>query len=94
MKGLINFLLLPPELSRFEGLAARIGDLLQPALIVAVTFGFVYAVYLGVKLATAEDQNKRREAKKHITTFIFAMVLVVFLLWLIPVLMNWASSIL
>lgn len=93
MKELINLLLaLPPEFDRFSNIATRLQDFLPVALIIAVSMGFVYAVYLGVKLAMAEDQSKRMEAKKHIFTFIGAMVLVVLLLWLVPTLMNWAST--
>ena len=94
MNGMILVLLgaLPPIFDRFSNLIPRLQSLLQPALIVAVSAGFVYAVWLGVKLAMAEDESKRREAKKHVVTFICAMVMVVFLLWLVPVLMNLAQS--
>ena len=83
---------LPPIFDRFSNFIPRLQGLLQPALIVAVTAGFVYAVYLGVRLATAEDESKRREAKKHVIGFISAMVMVVFLLWLVPTLMDIAAS--
>ena len=33
----------------------------------------VYAVYLGIQLARAEDQSKRDEAKKHLITVIIAV---------------------
>ncbi|MBQ7306952.1 MAG: hypothetical protein IJW82_00300 [Clostridia bacterium] len=89
MKGMFA---LPAIFDRFSNLIPRLQSLLQPVLIAAVTAGFVYAVFLGVKLATAEDESKRKEAKKHIVTFVFAMVLVVFLLWIIPVLTNLAQS--
>lgn len=92
MNKLIQLLLLPPEFSRFEGVFSRLSDLLQPTIIIAVSLGFVYAVYLGVKLAMAEDESRRKEAKKHVITFIGAMVLVVFLLWLVPTLMSYAQS--
>lgn len=84
--------ILPNELSRFEYLIPRLADLLQVALILAVTFGGVFAVYLGVKLAVASDNNKRSEAKKHIITFIVSMVLVVFLIYLVKALTSFAQN--
>ena len=92
MRNLFNLLALPEIFNRFSNFIPRLQALLPVAIIIASSMGFVYAVYLGVKVATAEDQNRRREAKKHVITFVLAMVMVVFLLWLVPTLMDWASS--
>ena len=52
----------------------------------------VYAVYLGIQLARAEDQSKRDEAKKHLITVIIAivvtLVLVIFFLYLLPAILQ------
>lgn len=93
MRAFINLIALPAELQRFAGLADRLRDLLPAVLIAAVSCGLVYAVYIGAKLAMAEDPNKRKEARRHAITFVVALVLVVFLLWLIPAIMDFAISI-
>ncbi len=50
--------------------------------------GAVYAIYLGIQLARAEDQSKRDEAKKHLITVLIAVavtvVLVLFFNLLLP----------
>ena len=50
--------------------------------------GAVYAIYLGVMLAKAEDQSKRDEARKHLITVLIAVactvVLVLFFNLLLP----------
>lgn len=52
----------------------------------------VYAIYLGIQLARAEDQSKRDEAKKHLITVLIAivvtLVLVVFFLYLLPAILS------
>jgi uncharacterized membrane-anchored protein len=35
--------------------------------------GAIYAIYVGVKLARAEDQGKRDDAKKHLITVVIAI---------------------
>jgi formate hydrogenlyase subunit 3/multisubunit Na+/H+ antiporter MnhD subunit len=54
--------------------------------------GIIYSIYLGVKLAAAEDQGKRDEAKKHLITVIIAivvtLVLVVFFNTLLPMILD------
>lgn len=54
--------------------------------------GAIYAVYLGVKLARAEDQSKRDEAKKHLITVVIAiaitLVLIIFFNLLLPLIMG------
>ncbi len=50
--------------------------------------GAIYAIYLGIQLARAEDQSKRDEAKKHLITVLIAVavtvVLVLFFNLLLP----------
>ena len=54
--------------------------------------GSVYAVYLGVRLARAEDQSKRDEAKKHLITVAIAVgvtiVLILFFNTFLPMLLD------
>ena len=54
--------------------------------------GIIYSIYLGVRLATAEDQGKRDEAKKHLITVIIAivvtLVLVVFFNTILPLILE------
>ncbi len=54
--------------------------------------GVVYAIYLGIQLARAEDQSKRDEAKKHLITVLIALVvtlvLIVFFLYLLPLILS------
>lgn len=50
--------------------------------------GAIYAIYLGIQLARAEDQSKRDDAKKHLITVLIAVavtiVLVLFFNLLLP----------
>lgn len=54
--------------------------------------GIIYAIYLGVKLARAEDQSKRDEAKKHLITVVIAivvtLVLIVFFNTVLPLILK------
>jgi len=54
--------------------------------------GVIYSIYLGVKLARAEDQSKRDEAKKHLITVVIAivvtLVLVVFFNTVLPLILE------
>lgn len=50
--------------------------------------GVVYAIWLGIQLARADEQSKRDDAKKHLITVIIALavtlVLVLFFLHILP----------
>lgn len=54
--------------------------------------GAVYAIYLGVQLARAEDQGKRDDAKKHLITVLIAVavtiVLILFFNELLPLIVK------
>ena len=54
--------------------------------------GAIYAIYLGVKLARADEQGKRDEAKKHLITVLIAVavtiVLVLFFNLLLPMIVD------
>ena len=59
--------------------------------------GVIYSIYLGIQLARAEDQSKRDDAKKHLTTVIIALgvtlLLVVFFLHLLPAIVYAFSNV-
>lgn len=65
-----------------------IADLLPPALIIVATAGSIYAVYLGVIMAKAEDQGKRDEAKKRVINAVLALVTIVVLILLLQIFVN------
>ena len=54
--------------------------------------GAIYAIYLGIQLARADEQSKRDEAKKHLITVLIAVavtvVLIVFFNELMPMIVN------
>ncbi len=54
--------------------------------------GAIYAIYLGVQLARAEEQGKRDDAKKHLITVLIAVgvtiALVLFFNELLPIIVN------
>lgn len=54
--------------------------------------GAVYAVWLGIQLARADEQGKRDEAKKHLITVLVAIavtvVLIVFFNEILPLIVN------
>lgn len=54
--------------------------------------GAIYAIYLGVQLARADEQGKRDEAKKHLITVLIAVavtiLLVVFFNELLPLIVQ------
>ena len=79
-----------------ESVAQKAMDIVSYVLWIALAAvgvaGIIYSIYLGVKLATAEDQGKRDEAKKHLITVIIAivvtLVLVVFFNTLLPMILD------
>ena len=54
--------------------------------------GAVYAIYLGIQLARADEQSKRDDAKKHLITVLIAVavtiVLVLFFNLLLPMIVD------
>ena len=58
--------------------------------------GIIYSVWLGVKLARAEDQSKRDEAKKHLITVVISvgvtLILIVFFNTVLPLILKAFNS--
>ncbi len=54
--------------------------------------GAIYAIYLGIQLARADEQSKRDEAKKHLITVLIAVavtvVLIIFFNELMPMIVE------
>ncbi len=50
-----------------------ISIILWVALAIVGAIGSIYAIYLGVQLAKADEQGKRDDAKKHLITTIIAV---------------------
>lgn len=55
-------------------------ELINPMLILVATAGAIYAIYLGVVMAKAEDQGKRDEAKKKVINAVLALVAIIILI--------------
>lgn len=70
-----------------------LNQLLWPILIVVATVGSIYAIYLGINMARAEDASKRDEAKKRVVNAVISMVVVITLILLIQLVVvpNMAS---
>ena len=71
-----------------EPIRKAIAALLSPALILVATAGSIYAVYLGVIMAKAEDQGKRDEAKKRVINAVLALVVIVVLILLLQLFID------
>ena len=105
MLNLINLLVsadvwwgLPKKLDFLKTIVNVIEGVLWPILIVVATVGTIYAVYLGINMAKAEESGKRDEAKKHIITVITAMAITVVMilainLIVIPNIPNWVAGV-
>lgn len=63
-----------------KSVADILNKLITPALIILAAAGAVYSIILGVKMATAEDQGKRDEARKSLINIIIALVVVLVLI--------------
>ena len=105
MLNLINLLVsadvwwgLPQKLEFLKTIVQVIENVLWPILIVVATIGTIYAIYLGINMAKAEETGKRDEAKKHIIAVVTAMAItVVFILAInliiIPNIPNWVAGV-
>ena len=71
-----------------------LNDIIFPILIVLAAVGTIYAIYLGVMMAKAENAEKREEAKKRIINAVIALVVVVVLVLLLQLFINYAPGIL
>lgn len=75
-----------------KSLVNVLNSVIAPILIVIGAIGIIYAIYLGVMLAKAENAEKREEAKKRIINVIVAIVItaaLVFLMYLFSNNLDW-----
>lgn len=68
-------------------------DILYPIIIVVAAVGTIYAIYLGVMMAKAENAEKREEAKKRIINAVIAIVVMVALVLLLKLFTSNIASI-
>jgi len=64
---------LPNPASELQG---ALRDIVNPILIVLGGLGALFAIYLGVRLATAQDESKRKEAKAQLMWAIIGIILI------------------
>jgi|GEM_PF-2219505 len=69
-------------------------NIVLPVLIVVATAGVIYAIYLGVMMAKAEDEGKREEAKRRIINVVIAIAVTVVLMILFYALIRFLPDIL
>lgn len=70
--------------------------ILWPLIAVVVAVGMIYCVFLGVKIAKADEQNSREKAKKDLTGaiigFVIIFILILALKIAVPILEDWVKS--
>ncbi|MGN1212807.1 MAG: Mbov_0395 family pilin-like conjugal transfer protein, partial [Christensenellales bacterium] len=71
-----------------------LNDIIWPILIVVAAVGTIYAIYLGVMMAKAENAEKREEAKKRVINAVIAVVVMVVLILLLQLFIQFAPDIL
>ena len=71
-----------------------LSDIIFPILIVVAAVGTIYAIYLGVMMAKAENAEKREEAKKRIINAVIAIVIMIVLVLLLQLFVTHAPTIL
>ena len=75
-----------------EKLLGAIESIVGPILIVVGAIGIIYAIYLGVMLAKAENAEKREEAKKRIINVLIAIAItavLIFIMYLFSANVDW-----
>ena len=77
-----------------NNLTRVLNNVLFPIIIVLASVGTIYAIYLGVMMAKAENAEKREEAKKRIINAVIALVIVVVLILLLQLFLNYAPGLL
>lgn len=75
-----------------DGLLSALEKIVGPILILVAAVGVIYAIYLGVLLAKAENAEKREEAKKRIINVVIAIAItavLIFLMYLFSSNVDW-----
>ena len=71
-----------------ENLLSALESIVGPILIVVASVGVIYAIYLGVMLAKAENAEKREESKKRIINVVIAIAITAALIFLMYLFAN------
>ncbi len=73
-----------------------VNAILWPLIAIIGSLGMIYCIFLGVKLAKADEQNSREKAKKDLVGavigFVLIFVLIVALKIAMPILQEWVKS--
>lgn len=69
--------------SWFKPVVKVLDSLIWPITIIAFIAGAIWIIWLGVKLAKAEDDSKQKEAKKALINVAVALVSVLVLFWVL-----------
>lgn len=73
-----------------------VNAILWPLIAVIGAIGTIYCIFLGIKVAKADEQNSREKAKKDlvgaIIGFLLIFVLIVSLKIAMPILQEWVTS--
>ena len=64
----------PNVLETFNKIRLIIGDVFTAIIVIAALCMLIYAIYIAFKLAKAEDDGKRKEAKNHLMWAIIGLV--------------------
>ena len=88
---------IPKKLEFLKVIVNAIESVLWPILIVVATVGSIYAIYLGINMAKAEDSSKRDEARRHLINAVIAMAVTVVMILLInlviiPNIPGWVAN--
>ncbi|MCL2586931.1 MAG: pilin [Firmicutes bacterium] len=65
----------PPIDDVTDAILAQISAIVWPIMTVLAGIAVLYSIWLGVQLATAQDESKRKEAKARLVWAIVAVVL-------------------
>jgi hypothetical protein len=96
-----HFILLTGAANPFETIIKPIINLLDmalaPALMLVGALGAIYCIFLGVKLAKAEEPQEREKAKSSLKNAIIGFVLIFVLLVALrvglPAMQSWSTSV-
>lgn len=69
-------------------------EIIWPILIIVAAVGTIYAIYLGVMMAKAENAEAREEAKKRIINAVIAIAVMVVLILLLKLFTQFAGDLL
>ena len=74
---------------------AVLNNILVPIIIVTCSIGVIFAIYLGIKMARANNAEEREEAKKKVLYTVLGVVVAVALMIVLnvlkPTIINWVS---